>query len=217
MPLISYCFCMQNHWLIFLTSFTIAFSGAMMPGPLLSATISESMKRGPSAGPLFMLGHGILEIVLIAGLFLGLAPFIKHPVVFKIIAFSGGGFMIYMAVGMFRGLRALCIESSADQTVNGNIVVLGAGMSLANPYWIIWWATIGLGYILSAGELGVSGIAAFFVGHILADTVWYSFVSFGVSKSRKIMSDKIYRILIGICAGFLISYAVYLIISSFGG
>ena len=207
---------MQNHVLIFISSLAIAFSGAMMPGPLLSATISESVKRGPSAGPLFMLGHGILEIFLIIALFLGLAPFIKHPVVFKVIALAGGSFMIYMAVGMFRGLRSLSIEDTASKSINGNIVLLGAGMSLANPYWIIWWATIGLGYIISAGELGVSGVAAFFAGHILADTLWYSFVSFSIAKSRKIMNDRIYRIVIGVCAGFLAAYAVYLLISSFG-
>ncbi|HAK47209.1 MAG TPA: lysine transporter LysE [Spirochaeta sp.] len=187
----------------------------MMPGPLLSATISESIRRGASAGPLFMLGHAVLEIALIAALFLGLAPLLTQPLVFKIIALAGGGFMIFMALGMFRGLRQLSLATAGETPVNGNIVLLGAGMSLANPYWIIWWATIGLGYILSAGRLGLSGIATFFIGHILADTLWYTFVSFGVAKSRKIMSDRIYRILIAVCAGFLISYALYLIISSF--
>ncbi|MDC7226486.1 MAG: LysE family transporter [Spirochaetales bacterium] len=206
---------MENHWLIFLTSFTIAFSGAMMPGPLLSATISESVRRGASAGPLFMLGHGILEIGLIAALFLGLAPFLTNPAVFKVIAVAGGGFMIFMAAGMFRSLKGLSIDTTAGTPVNGNIVLLGAGMSMANPYWIIWWATIGLGYILSAGELGFSGIAIFFFGHILADTIWYTFVSFGVAKSRKIMSDRVYRVLIGICACFLAGYAVYLLLNTF--
>ena len=206
---------MQNHWLIFLTSFTIAFSGAMMPGPLLSATISESIRRGPAAGPLFMLGHGVLEIILIAALFLGLAPFLNIPAVFKIVAVAGGGFMIFMAAGMFRGLKTLSLESAGSTQVRGNIILLGAGLSLSNPYWLIWWATIGLGYILSAGQLGFSGIVVFFIGHIIADTVWYTIVSFGISGSRKIMSDRFYRILIGICAVFLVAYAVYLLISAF--
>lgn len=186
-----------------------------MPGPLLSATISESIRRGASAGPLFMLGHAILEIALIAALFLGLAPLLTEPLVFKFIAFAGGGFMIFMAGGMLRGLRTLSLDSDIGTPVNGNIVLLGAGLSLANPYWIIWWATIGLGYILSAGKMGLSGVVTFFIGHILADTAWYTFVSFGVSKSRRIMSDRIYKILIGICACFLVAYAVYLITTSF--
>lgn len=205
---------MENLWLVFITSFTIALSGALMPGPLLSATISESVRRGPSAGPLFILGHGVLEIILITALFLGLAPFLNQPVVFKVIALAGGGFMIFMAVGMFREIKTLSLDTAGDEPVKGNIVLLGAGLSLANPYWIIWWATIGLGYILSAGKMGLPGIAAFFAGHILADLLWYAVVSAGVAKSRKLMSDRIYRIMIGVCAGFLVSYAVYLIISS---
>ena len=186
----------------------------MMPGPLLSATIGESIRRGASAGPLFMLGHGMLEIVLIAALFLGLAPFLKNPFVFRVIAIAGGGFMIFMSAGMFRDLRKLSLSNAEEGAVSGNIILLGAGMSLANPYWLIWWATIGLGYILSAGNLGLSGIAAFFIGHILADTVWYSIVSFGVAKSRKFMSDRVYRGLIAICACFLAGYAIFLVASS---
>ena len=162
-----------------------------------------------------MLGHGILEICLIAALFLGLAPFLEDPIIFRIIAVAGGGFILFMAFGMFRGIRTLSLADAEESSVNGNIVLLGAGLSLANPYWLIWWATIGLGYILSAGKLGLSGIAVFFIGHIIADTLWYSFVSFGVAKSRKLMSDRVYRLLIGCCAGFLTLYAFYLIISSF--
>ena len=206
---------MGNPAIIFLTSFGIAFSGALMPGPLLSATISESVRRGPLTGPLFMLGHGILEVVLIVALFLGLAPFLVREEVVIFIALAGGGFMIFMSIGMFRGLSRLSLKTDESPPLNGNLIFLGAGLSLANPYWLIWWATIGLGYILSAGKFGVPGIIIFFAGHILADTVWYAFVSAAVSKSRKIMTDRVYRILIGICASFLLSYALYLIITVF--
>jgi threonine/homoserine/homoserine lactone efflux protein len=202
---------MENHGIIFLTSFGIAFSGALMPGPLLSATISESVRRGPTTGPLLILGHGILELILIIALFLGLAPILVREEVLVFIAIAGGGFMIFMAVGMFLGLPRLSLQNNDSPPVNGNIIFLGAGLSLANPYWLIWWATIGLGYILSAGRLGIPGIASFFTGHILADALWYAFVSNTVSKTRRLMSDRVYRILIGICALFLISYALYLI------
>ena len=136
---------MESHWIIFLTSFGIAFSGALMPGPLLSATISESIRRGPSTGPLLILGHGILELILIAALFLGLAPILVREEVFVSIALAGGGFMIFMAVGMFMGLPRLSLQNSDSSPVNGNLIFLGAGLSIANPYWLIWWATIGLG------------------------------------------------------------------------
>lgn len=195
---------------IFITSFLIAFSGALMPGPLLSATISESGRRGWKVGPLYMLGHGILESLLIAGLFLGLAPLLVSNTAFIVIAFAGGCFMIWMAVGMFRSLPSLSLQNETVES-GGSLPLTGALMSLANPYWIIWWATIGLGYVLIAGNLGLPGVLAFFLGHILADLAWYAFVSMAVHKGRNILPDKVYRWLIAICAVFLLGYAAYLL------
>ena len=50
---------------IFFASFGLAFSGAMMPGPLLTVTISESPRKGFITGPLLILGHAVLEVALV--------------------------------------------------------------------------------------------------------------------------------------------------------
>ena len=60
---------------IFTSSFIIALSGALMPGPLLTFTVSESPQRGAITGPLVILGHGILELALVLALLSGMAPF----------------------------------------------------------------------------------------------------------------------------------------------
>jgi len=70
-----------NLLTIFASSFVIALSGALMPGPLLTATISESSQRGFVAGPLMIAGHAILELTLVIALLAGLAPFFQQPVV----------------------------------------------------------------------------------------------------------------------------------------
>lgn len=213
---------MNSLWIIFITSFTVAFSGALMPGPLLSATISESgtRSRGWLVGPLYMLGHGLLEIILLIALSLGLAPFLTGRIAFMTIAFGGGGFMIWMAWGMFRSLPSLSLDEVINDPTGGStsekmgrLPVTGALLSLSNPYWIIWWATIGLAYVLSAREKGVSGVAAFFSGHILADTVWYTIVSAGIYKGRHVMPRILYQGLIALCALFLVGYALYLLIN----
>jgi threonine/homoserine/homoserine lactone efflux protein len=195
---------------IFISSFLIALSGALMPGPLLSATITESGRRGWKVGPMFMLGHGILEALLIVGLFLGLAPLLVSNIAFIIIAFAGGGFMIWMALGMFRSLPELTLSGENVES-GSSLPITGALMSLANPYWIIWWATIGLGYVMVAGNLGFPGVLAFFLGHILADLAWYAFVSLAIHKGRDILPDRVYRWLIAFCAVFLLGYAGYLL------
>ncbi len=215
---------MENLAAIFLSSFAIAFSGALMPGPLLSATISESSTRGWKVGPMYILGHAVLEIMLIAGLFLGLAPLLTSNGAFIVIAFAGGSFMIWMAGGMLRSLPTLSLNtnrvSSTDASsaeASGNyryksLPLTGALMSLANPYWIVWWATIGLGYVLSSRSSGLLGVGVFFFGHILADLIWYAFVSFAIDKGRNILPDKVYKGLIAVCAIFLLAYAGYLLV-----
>ena len=84
-----------------------------------------------------------------------------------------------------------------------SLVLTGALISLANPYWSLWWATLGLGFLAQAREFGLSGIAFFYSGHIFADFLWYSLISLAVSKGKTYLSPKLYRGIIIVCAIFL--------------
>ena len=194
---------------IFFSSFVIALSGAMMPGPLLTATISESSRHGVKAGPMLILGHGILELALVAALLLGMAPILKQESVFVVIALAGAGILLWMALAMFRSLPRLRVDWQAESPKRDHLVVTGILMSLANPYWTIWWASIGLGYILYSMQYGPPGVVFFFLGHIAADFAWYAVVSLAVGRGRRFFSDRLYRIIIGGCATFLVLFAGY--------
>lgn len=180
-----------------------------MPGPLLTATINESSRHGFRAGPLLIGGHAILELALVAALLLGLAPILRLPVVFVFCALGGSVILLWMALGMFRSLSTLTLTWEAGPEHGNHPVLSGILMSVANPYWIIWWATIGLGYILYSQQFGFWGVAFFFAGHILADLAWYSFISAAVAGGRHFLTDRLYRGLIGILAVFLVAFAVY--------
>ena len=49
---------------IFLQSLLIGYSGAMMPGSLLTYTLDKSIKSGPKAGLIISIGHALLEFFL---------------------------------------------------------------------------------------------------------------------------------------------------------
>jgi threonine/homoserine/homoserine lactone efflux protein len=198
---------------VFFTSLVVAFSGAMMPGPLLTITISESTQRGPIAGPLLIVGHAVLELVLLVGLLFGLGPLLKNESFFITIAFIGGLIMLWMAYGMFRALPTLSVKADKTKLKRRNLLLTGAIMSLVNPYWIIWWATIGIGYIVLSQKLGFWGIALFYLGHITGDMIWYVTISTAVGNGKKLFTDRIYRSLIAICGSFLVGFAFYLVIS----
>lgn len=194
---------------IFCTSFILALSGALMPGPLLTVTVSESSRRGALVGPMMIFGHGLLELVLVVALLSGLAPILVRDDVFIFISLSGGAVLLWMGTTMLRSLSQLSLEDRPQNSRSRNLVLAGIVLSAANPYWLIWWASIGLGYIMYAMKFGIMGIAAFFWGHILADLAWYSLISYGIAKGRRFFSDNLYRKLIGGCAVFLLAFSCW--------
>jgi threonine/homoserine/homoserine lactone efflux protein len=194
---------------IFGTSFVIALSGALMPGPLLTVTITESVRRGPLTGPLMILGHGVLELVMVAILLLGLGPWLKHDLSVGIVGTLGAVLLLWMAVGLFRSIPSLTITARPGEPVSKrHPVTFGVLMSLANPYWTLWWVTIGLGYITYSITYGVPGLLAFFCGHILADLAWYSAVSWSFSRGKRFLNNTAYRSIMAVCGGALAFFAL---------
>ncbi|HOJ52157.1 MAG TPA: LysE family transporter [Syntrophales bacterium] len=194
---------------VFSTAFLIALSGALMPGPLLMVTISESPRRGFLTGPLLALGHSVLEGILVLAVMVGLSPFLKRSGVFETIAVLGAGMLMYMAWGMIKGLSTLSLKGHDTEARPRSLILAGAMVSLANPYWSLWWITVGLGYVIWSMNFGPWGVILFFFGHILADFTWYSAVSLAFSRGKALFSDRVYRGLVGICALFLIGFACY--------
>lgn len=202
--------------LIFTTSFVVGLSGAMMPGPVLAITISESARGGFWAGPKIVLGHGILELALVVALALGLSQLITSDSVSAIIGLVGGGILLAMgvvAVRQGRGNVTMPTAASAEVGRDSKVILSGVLASISNPYWFIWWITLGTVYLLWALSLGIAGVASFFTGHILADLGWYALVAFIVATGRKVMNDKVYRGLLVICGLALLALGVYFILS----
>lgn len=205
----------MNLAVIAASSFMIALSGAMVPGPLFTITVSESARRGASTGPYLILGHGLLELLIIVLILSGLAPFLKHEMTRYVISLAGGSMLVVMGIMILKDLRRVRLDLYAEGSGKGmNLVVTGIIGSLANPYWVIWWATIGLGYLLSSMRYGFAGVAVFFLGHISADFVWYSLISYAVAKGRKIMGERSYKIILAVCAVFLIFFGAWFLRSA---
>jgi threonine/homoserine/homoserine lactone efflux protein len=174
--------------------------------------VVESAKRGFITGPLIILGHAILELMLITLLILGLSPFFSNPKVVIIISLLGGLMLIYMGSMMIKDARTAHLSTAVEGDRKGMHPVLsGIIGSISNPYWTIWWATIGLGYLVSSIKFGIMGVAVFFIGHIAADLGWYSLISLAVSKGRKVIGDKGYRSLFYVCGIFLILFGLWFI------
>lgn len=201
---------------LFSIGFIMGLTGAMAPGPLLTVTISESTRRGGIVGPMVILGHGILELALLLLIVLGVANFLNNTIFFALISLAGGIILVSMGVSTIRGLShySLSAETGSDKA-GMHPVLSGIVISLSNPYWFIWWITVGMGYVIFARKFGVYGILAFFAGHILSDLLWYSFVSYGVQFGGKYMSLRIIKGVLLVCSIFLILFGVFFILKGY--
>ena len=195
--------------LIFFSSLTIAFSGAMMPGPMLTYTIRQSLKKNPYSGFIIVAGHAFLELLLIILIFLGFDIILQSTTAQIAIGIIGGLLLIYMGADMIINAlkKNVDVEVKSAGSQNRNMFFSGMMISAANPYFILWWAVIGLGFLLQAyNYFGPLGIAVFFVGHILADFIWYGSISIVISKTGRFLKAGYYRSLILILGAVLVFF-----------
>jgi threonine/homoserine/homoserine lactone efflux protein len=102
-------------------------------------------------------------------------------------------------------------DNDAGTGINMHPVMAGILVSISNPFWSIWWATIGLTYLTMALKSGTMGIASFFSGHIMADLLWYSLISAAIAGGRRFLKQSVYQTIIMFCGLFLIGLGGYFI------
>lgn len=214
----------MNGLTLFTTAFFVGFSGAMMPGPMLTVTITETPRRGFWVGPQLVFGHAIVECILIVCLAGGLSYAIQQPAVTGGIGLLGGIVLLWFGWSMYQGASntGVSLNFSESGSASGigrqssvSPVISGIVLSLTNPYWSLWWATVGVSYVVAAISLGTLGLLLFFAGHILADLAWYSAVSFIVNTGRNYISDRLYQGTLVVCACFMVLLGCWFAIDGF--
>ncbi len=213
-------------WPVLTLSFVVALSGALMPGPLFTYTIAKTVqapRRGFLVGLWVSLGHAALEALLIVGLLAGLSELLRLRLVIWIVGGLGSILLLYMGVGLLRdairGRLPDLAPGAAPPTAGGlqrlPSAVGGVLVSMSNPYWWIWWATVGsafmVQYRISWGSWPL--LAAFFLGHETGDLAWYLTVSSLLHWGRRRISPRLYRGILAACGVFLIAFAAYLAVS----
>jgi threonine/homoserine/homoserine lactone efflux protein len=205
---------------LFSTSLLVGYSGAMMPGPLLAVCIAEAAQRGFWTAPALVAGHGTLEIVLVAALTAGLGALLRRRSVGAAIAAVGGLVLLWMGQDIARAAwqGSVSLELAPGQGAGpAGPFIAGIVVSASNPYFILWWATVGASYVALARASGAAGLAAFFSGHILADITWYLLIGFLVASGRRILDNTIYRGVLVLCGIFLIGLGIYFVYSAVRG
>jgi threonine/homoserine/homoserine lactone efflux protein len=231
---------------IFATSFGVGFTGALMPGPLTTVAVRESMQRGFWAGPLLAAGHSLIELVLVIGLALGLSRFLVESPLKAGVGIAGGLFLLWMGVHILSrppeqpgvlgrpplannpGVAAynnsrrrpwpgfLTGSETPMQSLPRMAAVLMPAailLSVFNPGWLAWWASVGSAFISQSLEQGAAGVTSFYLGHILSDILWLTLLAFVLASGRQMMSGLLYRGILVVSGLFLLGLGAYFLAS----
>jgi threonine/homoserine/homoserine lactone efflux protein len=191
--------------MIFL-GFVIGLTGALAPGPTLVATINASIAGDWTTGLKVSLGHVIVELFLVILILLGLAT-VALPYTSAISGIGGIALIAFGALTL-AGSRKATMKTSSPQRV-ANPYMAGLVTSAANPYFWIWWLSIGSAMVIAGLQGGLVLVGALMIGHWSADIIWLTLVSTGVSTGRTLVSDTTYQKIIALCGIFLILFGAY--------
>jgi len=188
----------------------ISLSGVMTPGPLFAVTISKAFKD-KIAGVLISLGHGVVEFPLMFLIYFGFAWLFASSLAQKTLGLVGGLILIYMGLQMLKTRKETSTESSFSKY--GSIVsgILATG---ANPYFLLWWATIGAALVINASIYGFVGFLIFAITHWSCDLLWNGFVSLTVFKSRRFWTERVRKIVFGFCFVVLTGFGIWFVVSA---
>ena len=194
---------------LFISAFLVGLSGAMMPGSVLTYTIRKVLSEGQHAGFIIIAGHALLELALVIVIFRGFDLVLQSKQAQIVIGLAGGALLSYMGVGMIRSSinNRLTVQAEGDRSGKGSMFFYGIVLSATNPYFLLWWAVIGLGFIMQSFQsLGYTGAGIYYLGHITADFAWYGLISVVVGRTRKFIKEKPYRIIIIILGAMLVFF-----------
>ena len=194
---------------ILLSVIVISLSGAMMPGPMFAVTLAKSYKS-PWAGTQISLGHAVIEVPLILLIYLGFAQFFQDNLVQLILSIGGGAMIVWLGVAMFRA-RTEVVRKGKDLAYSA--FTAGIITSALNPFFLIWWATVGSLLIMKFLDYGLGGLAVFTISHWLVDLVWLSFVSVLVYKTRKLWGLRFQEGVFIACSLLLIGFGIWFMVS----
>ncbi|UCE80977.1 MAG: LysE family transporter [Methanobacteriota archaeon] len=196
----------ENIWVFFGFAILISFSGVMTPGPVFAATVAKGYED-EKAGIKIALGHGLIEFPLMAVIILSMGFIFTNEIVKSGIGLVGGGLLIFLGASMVRSRKMS--SATKGQLFPYKSLTVGAITTSANPYFFLWWATVGALLITAALEYGAIIVFVFAVVHWSCDLAWYAFTSFAVFRTKHLWTPLVHEVVFGACGVLMIAFGVY--------
>lgn len=198
----------------FVLVIVVSASGVMAPGPLFAANLVYGIQQGVKSGVKMAIGHTIVELPLVILLGIGVFSLESFPEFRTVITILGAvTLFVFASIQIKTLIKKTNLKKYSPKQ---GPLITGVLLSALNPFFIIWWLTIGFKLISDAMMIwAFAGILIVFVLHIWMDFAWLGIVSYLASKSKKILSNKNYKIIMGLLSGVLIYFGITFMVEIF--
>ena len=188
-----------------LTIVGISLSGVMAPGPITAATLAAGA-RNRHAGAWICAGHILVELPIIVLLAAGLGTFLESKGIRAGIGLVGGLLLLLMGLQLLASLRRP--ETDPTDSVQHHPFWVGIILSGANPYFVLWWATVGLTLTSQALDFSILALVLFALVHWMCDFGWLEVLSFAGFKGSQALGTRRQKAISLICAVMLLGFGV---------
>lgn len=199
------------------TVVAVTASGALAPGPLFFTNITQGAKSGAKGGLAFSVGHTIFELSLVLFLAFTLQIVVNEPLITLVVGVVGG---VALLVFGFLQIRE-AVFSKLTVTGKGGVrarspLLLGMLFTGLNPYFIIWWLTIGMTLIVNALFLAsFAGVLLMYVSHVWMDYAWLIGTAYLARRGTSLIGGRGYKLLMIVFGAILIFFGLYFLSSPF--
>lgn len=191
------------------TVVVVTASGALAPGPLSFGILMQGSKEGARSGFSCAIGHTLVEFPLVLALSFGLLAAASQPMIKSVIGLVGGlGLIGFGILQIYQTVKSKTNLSSNTKTrrLPASSLVLGFALTGLNPYFILWWLTIGSVLIVQAlAFAAIIGVLIMYVSHVWMDYAFLTALAYFAKKGKSIVGSKYYKVVL-IAFGLILVY-----------
>jgi threonine/homoserine/homoserine lactone efflux protein len=187
----------------------VSFSGVMLPGPMFAAALAKGY-YSPWIGARMAVGHAAVEIPIVLLIYYGFSRFFENEIVRLSLSLAGGLMILWLGVSLFRMRRSIVQK---DKGLPYNAFIAGIILSVLNPFFILWWVTVGSALLMKFLDYSPQGLPLFIAVHWLCDLVWLSAIAIVAFKTRSLWSAHIQEGVFIACSLVLVGFGSWFIIS----
>lgn len=186
----------------------LGLTAGISPGPMLTLVITQTIKHNKKEGIKIALTPLITDFPIILVTALLFSKLSEFNIILGIISFVGATFIAFLGYESFSSKGFII----SNEEFKSNSLKKGIVTNFLNPHPYLFWATVGAPYIFKAAETNIFSSVIFLFCFYLFLVGSKIMLAILVARSKVLINNKIYNVLMKILGLAMFAFSVLFII-----